>query len=302
MEPNPTTSSVSRSISGKPCALANRSSPRQLEAVPRTPASPTAPRPRDARCCAARPPSRRHGRPVHDGRVELDDSVFIGQAAIADRMIVGIGLDDRHPLDRGVEWIVARFIASSLFNSRQAIAAGHDHRSRRRPACPRGPDRQGAQTRRGRRAHESTRLIVVLMKTRPLGERFVLPVGPSRVSSLVRPACGGVKNLLPRIRGRMAMARCDPLSFSSRIRLCGVVDAERHLTSAGAAGSGRGGRRSGAGPGHTARWLPGAPCTLPGRPAARDSAVSSSSTVTTRCEDDRPRCRRHRRPGARCNR
>ena len=46
------------------------------------------------------------GRAVHDGGIELDHAVLVGQAAEADRVVLGIGLDDRHPLDRRVERVV----------------------------------------------------------------------------------------------------------------------------------------------------------------------------------------------------
>ena len=53
------------------------------------------------------------GRPVHDGGVQLDDAVLIGQTAQAHRVVLGIGLDDRHPLDRRVERVVP-FLTSSI--------------------------------------------------------------------------------------------------------------------------------------------------------------------------------------------
>ena len=100
-------SSVSRLISGKPCAAGEPQRPlADQEAVPGALHHQSSDRggmhdvaDRGHRAAAV-------GRSVHDGGVELDDSVFIGEAAVAHRVVLGIGLDDRHPLDRRVQGVV----------------------------------------------------------------------------------------------------------------------------------------------------------------------------------------------------
>src|SRR6266478_1637182 len=46
---------------------------------------------------------------VHAAGVELDFALFVGQAAIAYRVVVGIVLDDRYGGDYGVEGVAAFF-------------------------------------------------------------------------------------------------------------------------------------------------------------------------------------------------
>ena len=93
----------------------------------------------------------------HDGGVELDDTVFVGQTAIADRMILGVGFHDRHPLDRRVERIMSGLDqVHRLFNGSQAVTTGHNDRLLvpcGLYGC--GPDGQCAQARGGRRRPRS---------------------------------------------------------------------------------------------------------------------------------------------------
>ena len=143
-------SSVRRSTSGKPCARANRSAP--------SPTKETMPGALHHQAGDGGGvhdvADRGHGtaavsRPVHDRRVELDDAVFVGKTSVADRVILGVGFDDRHAFDRGVERIVAGF--QKLHRLRR-LPASRCRWPPRSASCHRSasgarPDRQGAQTR-----------------------------------------------------------------------------------------------------------------------------------------------------------
>ena len=123
-------SSVSRLISGNPCALANRSAPSPTSRQCRVALHDQAGDGRGVHDVA----DRGHraaavGRPVHDGGVELDDAVLVGETAVADRVVLGVGLHDRHALDRRVERVVPLLDQlHRLLDRPQAVAAGDDDR------------------------------------------------------------------------------------------------------------------------------------------------------------------------------
>ena len=102
-------SSVSRFSSGKPCALANLRAPFADEQAV---VGPLHHQPGDGRGVHDVPDrgdrAAAVGRPVHDGGVELDDAFLVGDAAVADGLVVRVGLDDRDPGDRRVERVGAR--------------------------------------------------------------------------------------------------------------------------------------------------------------------------------------------------
>ena len=68
------------------------------------------------------------GRAVHDGGVELDDALLVGDAAVADGVVGRVGLDDRDALDRRVERVGAGLDQlHRLLDGLQAVGAGDDH-------------------------------------------------------------------------------------------------------------------------------------------------------------------------------
>ena len=85
------------------------------------------------------PLERRHatrpvGRAGHAARVQLDDSQRVGEPAISDRVVVGIGLDQVDPLDHRVEGIGAP--AQNIERPRDrrfTVSARDDDRTRADP-------------------------------------------------------------------------------------------------------------------------------------------------------------------------
>ena len=74
----------------------------------------------------ARPPRR----PVHHAGVEFHFAIFIGQAAIAHRVVVGVVFDHGHHGDGGIERVSA--LAQDLhaaLQRPQPVRAGDDHRA-----------------------------------------------------------------------------------------------------------------------------------------------------------------------------
>ena len=152
-------SSVSRLTSGKPCARANRSAPCADEQAM---AAPLHDQPGDGRRVHD-VADRGHraaavGRPVHDGGIELDDAVLVGQSAQPTEWSLGSASTMATPsiaASSGSCPVLTSSIAFSTARSPLALetaigrlAAGRLDR--------RGADRQRAQARRGRRGHEAT--------------------------------------------------------------------------------------------------------------------------------------------------
>ncbi len=76
--------------------------------------------------------------PVHDAGVQLDFSLFVGEAAVANGILVGIVLDDRDGSHHGVERVAAFFEdVHALIEGVEPVGAGDDERTlalRRRSA------------------------------------------------------------------------------------------------------------------------------------------------------------------------
>ena len=64
------------------------------------------------------------GRPVHHGGVEFDNAFLVRDAAVADRVIAEVGLDNRDSGDRGIQRIDPREQQfHRLFEGPQAVRA-----------------------------------------------------------------------------------------------------------------------------------------------------------------------------------
>ena len=65
---------------------------------------------------------------MHDGRIQFDDAVFVGQPAEADAVIIGIVFNQANPGDNGLECVRALLDEFHRFGGGlQAVGTGDDN-------------------------------------------------------------------------------------------------------------------------------------------------------------------------------